>query len=160
MAPRCLLFDFKLISDAKIQPVISKYKQGRQRLFTFLNIVTRWSRSTSNFYAVIGQNLTGEFMQTIYTASWNLFTLTAEAYRVFLSTCDVFYCLFPLDAWNEIQPLSTVFCYSLLVCLLNFWFRNAPLVKVGNPILDDIVFVFHLARCGLKSPSSNSGLTW
>ena len=83
MAPRCLLFDFKLISDAKIQPVISKYKQGRQRLFTFLNIVTRWSRSTSNFYAVIGQNLTGEFMQTIYTASWNLFTLTAEAYRVF-----------------------------------------------------------------------------
>ncbi|CAH3174109.1 unnamed protein product, partial [Porites evermanni] len=27
-------------------------------LFTFLTIVTRWSRSTSNFYALIGQNLT------------------------------------------------------------------------------------------------------
>ena len=26
-----------------------KYKQGRQRLFTFFTIVTRWSRSTSNF---------------------------------------------------------------------------------------------------------------
>ena len=36
-----------------------------------------------NFYALIGQNLTGEFMQKIYTASWNLFTLTAEADRVF-----------------------------------------------------------------------------
>ena len=31
--------------------------------------VTRWSRSTSNFYALIGQNLTGEFMRKIYAAS-------------------------------------------------------------------------------------------
>ena len=38
-----------------------------------------YSRSTSNFYALIGQNLTGEFMRKIYAASWNLFTLTAEA---------------------------------------------------------------------------------
>ena len=38
-------------------------------LFTFLTIVTRWSRSTFNFYALIGQNLTGEFMRKIYTAS-------------------------------------------------------------------------------------------
>ena len=35
--------------------------------------------------------------------------------------------------------------------------RWVPL-KVGNPISDDIVFVFHLAH-GLKSPSSDSGLT-
>ena len=45
-------------------------------------MVTRWSRCTSNFYALIGQNLTGEFMPKIYAASWNLFTLTAEADRV------------------------------------------------------------------------------
>ena len=32
-------------------------------------MVTRWSRSTSNFYALIGQNLTGEFMRKIYAAS-------------------------------------------------------------------------------------------
>ena len=54
----------------------------RQLLLTFLTKVTRWSRSTSNFYALIGQNLTGEFMRKIYAASWNLFTLTAEADRV------------------------------------------------------------------------------
>ena len=30
-----------------------------------LTIFTRWSRSTSTFYALIGQNLTGEFMQKI-----------------------------------------------------------------------------------------------
>ena len=53
-----------------------------QLLLTFLTKVTRWSRSTSNFYALIGQNLTGEFMWKMYAASWNLFTLTAEADRV------------------------------------------------------------------------------
>ena len=36
----------------------------------------------SNFYALIGQNVTGEFMRKIYAASCNLFTLTAEADRV------------------------------------------------------------------------------
>ena len=34
------------------------------------------------FYALIGQNLTGEFMRKIYAASWNWVILTAEAERV------------------------------------------------------------------------------
>ena len=51
-------------------------------LFTFHTIVTRWSRFTSNFYAVIGQNLTGEFIRTIYAPSCDFFTLTAVADRV------------------------------------------------------------------------------
>ena len=55
----------------------SYYRQGRQLLLTFLTMVTRWSRSTFNFYALICQNLTGELK-----ASWNLFTLTDEADRV------------------------------------------------------------------------------
>ena len=53
-----------------------------QLLLTFLTKVTRWSRCTSNFYTLIGQNLTGEFMRKIYAASWNLFTLRAKADRV------------------------------------------------------------------------------
>ena len=60
----------------------SGYKQGGQLLFTFLTMFTRWSRSTSNFYVLIGQNLTGDFMRKIYAASWILFTMTAEADRV------------------------------------------------------------------------------
>ena len=56
-------------------------------------------------------------MRKMYAASWNLFTLTAEADRIL---CDVFNCLFPLDVQNEIQVLSKVFCYSRLVCLLFF----------------------------------------
>ena len=51
-------FDFKLTSDAKIQPAFT--------CLTFLAIVTRWSRSKSNFYALIGQNLTGEFDFSIW----------------------------------------------------------------------------------------------
>ena len=50
---------------------------------TFFIMDTRWSRSTSNLYALIGQNLTGEFTRKIYAVSWNLFTLIAQAGRVF-----------------------------------------------------------------------------
>ena len=47
------------------------------QLLTFLTTVTPWSLSMSNFYALIGQNLIGDFMRKIYAPSWNLFTLTA-----------------------------------------------------------------------------------
>ena len=38
----------------------SYYGQGRQLLLTFLTMVKRWSLFTSNFYALIGQNLSGD----------------------------------------------------------------------------------------------------
>ena len=95
-----------------------------QLLLTFLTKVTRWSRSTSNFYALIGQNLTGEFMRKIYAASWILFTLTAEADKVL---CQLVMFLTVFFHWIEIQLLSAVFCYSWLVCLLGFWLRNTSL---------------------------------
>ena len=38
------------------------------------DLILPWSRFTSNFYTLIGQNLTGEFTRKIYAASWNLFT--------------------------------------------------------------------------------------
>ena len=57
---------------------------------------------------------------------------------------------------NEIQLLSRVFCYSRLVWLWGFWLRDASLVKVGNPISDGIVSVFHLAW----KLWGDTGLTW
>ena len=131
----------------------SYYRQGRQLLLTLLTMVTRWSRSTSNFYAadwskfdrwVHAENLYS-ILNLVYFDNWS--------WQSFVSTCDVFNCLFPLNVQNEIQLLSRVFCYSWLVCLLGFWLRNTSLVKVGNLISDGIVFVFHLAWCvrGLKS---------
>ena len=107
-------------------------------------MVTRWSRCRSNFCALIGQNLIGEFMRKIYAASGKLFT-DSWSWQSFVSSCDIFNCLLRLDVQNEIQLLSRFFCYSCLVCLLGFWLRNTLLVKVtGNP--------FRMA--------SYSGLTW
>ena len=60
----------------------------------------------------------------------NLVYFDSWSWQSFVSTCDVFNCLFPLDVQNEIQLLSRVFCYSGLVCVLGFWFRNASLVKI------------------------------
>ena len=63
-----------LISNWPRTREFSQRLQAGKLLLTFPTMVTRWSRSTSSFYALIGQNLTGEFMRKIYQASWNLFT--------------------------------------------------------------------------------------
>ena len=87
------------------------YMQGRQSLLALLTIVTLWSRSTSNFQALIGQNLTGEFMRKIYAASGNLLT-NSWSWLGFVSSCDVFNCTCPFlpDVPSEIQPLTRLFC--------------------------------------------------
>ena len=51
----------------------------------------------------------------------NLVYFDRWSWQSFVSSCDVFNCLFPLDAQNEIQLLSGVFRYSWLV---GFWLRN------------------------------------
>ena len=124
------------------------YMLVRQSLLTFLP-VTRWSRSTSNFYVLIGQNLTGEFMRKIYAASGNLLT-DSWSWQSFVSSSDVLNRLFVLGVQNEMQLLSRLFCNSWLVCLLRFMLKNAPVVKViGNPISDGIVFKNELTHLPL-----------
>ena len=88
----------------------------------------------------------------------NLVYFDSWGWQSCLSTCDVFYCLFPLDVQNEIQLLSRVFSYSWLRCLLVFWLRDASLVKVGNSISDGIVFVFRLAWCVLKRVQNSQAI--
>ena len=90
----------------------------------------------SKFHRWVHAENLGSILNLVYFDSWS--------WQSFVSTCDVFNCLFPLDVQNEIQLLSEVFCYSWLVCLLGFWLRNTSLVKVGNPISDGTVFVFTL----------------
>ena len=54
--------------------------------------------------------------------------MTAEADRVLCQLVMFFFnCLFPPNVQSEIQLLSRVFCYSLVVCLLGFWLRNTSL---------------------------------
>ena len=82
----------------------------------------------------------------------NLVYFDSWSWQSFVSTCDVFNCLFPLDAENEIQLLvvnSGVFCYSWLV---GFWLRNTSIVKVGNLIwMASFSFFTVLDAKGLKS---------
>ena len=152
------LFKFWFQTDFGGEDSASSYRHGKQFLLT---MVTRQSRSRSNFYALIGQNLTGEFVQKTYAASWKLFTLIAEAGPVL---CQLLMFLTVFFHWMykySCYPSSTGCTNTaaiksrllfMAVCLSGFWLRNAALVKVGNPIFDDIVFVFHFAWCvkGLK----------
>ena len=104
-----------------------KYGQARP----YLTMVMRWSRSTSNFCTLIGQNLAGEFMRKIYAASWKLFTLTAETDRVlcqlvmFLTV--FFHWMYKLK-YSYYQESSVIHGWFVS---LGFWLRNASLVKIG-----------------------------
>ena len=46
--------------------------------------------------------------------------------------------------WNSAAIRSLLL---FMASLFGFWLRNTSLVKVGHPISDGIVFVFHLASC-------------
>ena len=131
-------------TDLGCENSASCYRQGRQLLLTFLThghalvtlyvqfLCSDWSKLDRWVHA---QNLCS-ILNLVYFDTWS--------WQSFVSTCDVFNCLFPRDVQNEIQLLSGFFCYSWLVCLLGFWLRNTSLVKVGNPISDGIVFFFTL----------------
>ena len=127
----------------------SYYRQGRQLLLTFLTMVTRWSRSTSNFFCsdwskfdrwVHAGNLCS-ILNLVYFDSWS--------WQSFVSTCDVLNCLFPLD----VQKSLLLFMASLFIGLL---VRNTSIVKVGNPILDGTICkILHSVR-GLYDKNSAS----
>ena len=74
-----------------------------------------------------------------------MFTLTAETDRVLcqlVMSLTVFFHWMCKMKYSCYQETSVIHDIHLL---LNFWLRNAPLLKVGNPISDGIVFVFRLA---------------
>ena len=148
-----------LISNWSRTRKFSQSFKNTSREDTFLTIVTRWSRSTTVQFLCPGwskfdrwvhaENLYN-ILKLVYFDSWS--------WQSFLST----WCFLPSFStgcikWNTAAINSLLL---VMVCIFDFWLRNVPLVIVGNPISDDIVFVFHLAGCGLKSPSSDSGLTW
>ena len=104
----------------------------RKRKFShrrpFLTTLTGWSRSTSNFYALIGQNLTGEFMQKIYAASWNLFTLTAEAGRIL---CQL---VMFLTVFSHCMYKVKFSCYqesSVIHGWFVYWVFGWPIAKIA-----------------------------
>ena len=85
-------------------PRTRKFRQLLQagKANAFFTTVTRWTRSTSNFWALIDQNWELRSCGKIYEASGNVFT-DSWSWKTFVSSCDVFKCLSPLDVQNEIQ---------------------------------------------------------
>ena len=101
-----------------------------QLLLTFLTKVTRWLRSTSKFLCsdwskfdrrVHAENLCS-ILKLVYFDSWS--------WQSFVSTCNVFNCLFPLNVQNEIQLLSRVACQSRKSDFGWHSFRFSPLEKM------------------------------
>ena len=118
---------FYMTSEAKIQPVFKGREEIRVAFWLFSSrsrvghalrpILILWLVKKFNRW-VHAQNLCS-ILNLVYFDSWS--------WQSFVSTWDVFNCLFPLNVQGEIQLLSTVFCYSWLVCLLGFWLRNTSL---------------------------------
>ena len=80
----------------------------------------------------------GKFMQHLESC-----LLWSWSWQSFMSTCNVFVCLFPLDAQNEIQLLSGVSCYSWLVG--SFWAK----------------LIHHMSKSGIRfRMASFSFFTW
>ena len=105
---------------------------GKDRGFS---LFSPWSR--------VGHAPSPIFTRKIYATSWNLFTLTAEADKVL---CQLVMFLTVFFLWMYKMKYSCYQEYSVIhgcwFVYWIFWLRTAPLVKVGSPISDGIVFVF------------------
>ena len=80
--PALLTFLFQTDIGRENSASCLKIQAGKTDAFHFSHHSHALITLHVQFYALIGQNLTDEFMRKIYAASWNLLTLTAEADRV------------------------------------------------------------------------------
>ena len=103
----------------------------KRKLSQLLQAVTRWPRCTFNFYALIGQNLTGKLTRKIYAASWILFTLTAEADRV-LCQLVMFLTVISTGCTKRNSAAIRSVLFFMASFLLGFWLRNQSPVKLSR----------------------------
>ena len=89
---------------------------------------------------VHAQNLCS-ILNLVYFDSWS--------WQSFVSTCDVFNCLFPLNVQNEIQLISGVFCYLWLkfVYIIGFLVEKYVTCQSRKTDFKWHRFRFHLAWC-------------
>ena len=83
----------------------------------------------------------------------NLVYFDSWSWQSFVSTCDIFNCLPPLNVQSEIQLLSRVFYYSWLVCLLDFWLRNTSLLQSRK---SDFGWRFRFSPCLMRKTVEKS----
>ena len=106
---------------------------------------------------------TGKPMFTFTLSFFRLVYFDSWSWQSFVSTCEVFNCLFPLDVQNEIQLVSRVFWYSWLICLL--FFLADRCVACQSRKSDFRWHRFRFSPCLMRIKedskfSSNSRVTW
>ena len=135
--PALLRFCFQTDLERKISASFIKIQAGKTLSYHGHALVTFYVQflcsDWSKFVRWVHAEKSCSILKVVYFDSlcWSL--------QSFVSTCNVFNCLFPLDVQNEIQLLSRVFCHLFI----GFGWEMRRLWKFGNPISDGIVFVFH-----------------
>ena len=144
----------------------------------FCRIIKIWFHTDlgrENSASYYGHNLFTLFVQFL-CCDWSKFDRWVHAVNLYCILKLVYFDIWRLqsvfvDLWCFLLSFSTgcikwntAAINSLLLFMaglfIEFVVEKCAACQVGNPISDDIVFVFHLAGCWLKSPSSDSGLTW
>ena len=134
----------------------SYYRQGRQLLLPLLTMVKRWSRSTSNFYVLMRKIMQHLESCLLWQLKLTEFCVNLWCFWLSFSTGST--------KWNlaAIRSLP-LFMASLFIGFLVEKYVTS-LVKVGNPISDGFVFVFHLAWCvkrvSLRMVSLSNYCSW
>ena len=118
----------------------------------FLTMITRWSRSTSNFYALNGQNLTGEFMRIILCSILKLVYFDSWSWQSFVSTCNVFNPLLPLDVPKKAAAIKSILLFVASL-FIGFLVERCVACQSRKSDFGRHRFRFHLAWCvrGFKS---------
>ena len=144
----CYTIKILIANSPRMRKFSQLLQAGKTVAFDFSHHGHAWSRSTSNFYALIGQNLTGEFMRKINALSGILFTLTAEADRVL---CHLVMFLTGCAKWNSAAIRSPLLFMASLFIGFGWGIR-----RLSQSLKSDFGwhrFRFHLAWCvrGLQS---------
>ena len=152
-------------------------------------LISNWSRTrkfSQSFKIQAGKTEAFHFFHHSYAlvmlyvqflcCDWSKFDRWVHAVNLYCILKLVYFDIWSLqsffvDLWSFLLSFSTgcikwntAAINSLLLFMaglfIEFVVEKCAPCQVGNPTSDDIVFVFHLAGCGLKSPSSDSRLTW
>ena len=136
-------------TDLGRENAASYYRQG----MTFIAMVTRWSRSMSNFNALIGQNLKGELIRKIYAASGNLFTeavyLFTEADRI--SCCRLLMFLTVFFQWKYKAKYSCYQDSSVIHDWFVYWVFGPEMRRLSNSSEIQLrMLSFSLSHCSMR----------
>ena len=154
MAPHYQDFDFKLASEAKIQPVFLKVQAGKTLSYHGHALVTLYVQflysDRSKFDRWVHADKLCSILKVVNFDGWS--------WQSFVSTCDVFNCLFLLDVqkWNTAAIKSILlFMASLFIGFFGWEMRRSSKSEIRFRMASFSFFTWLE-----KSEAIRTGLTW